>query len=167
MIELDLEKGIQNILNNLNIFNRQALNRYISTKISMEINKAQEMLQNEATEKSKELQQINENMWDKISNIFNIALKKNHISDERTKKIYKTMLDIDDLGISNVNAASKDIKVLSTKDFEDLIELAIDTSCRDCKHHHKHCKTYQILKKYDVPKPTGYKTKCKYGYGAD
>jgi len=119
---MDLEKGVQSILNNLNIFDRQKLNNYINTKVSMEISKAQETLQQEATEKEEHLKELNENAWDKISNYLTIALKKNHISDQRIKKIYKTMLDIDDLGISNINTASKDIKVLAIKDFEDLIE---------------------------------------------
>jgi hypothetical protein len=165
MKTMDLEKQVQSTLSKLNFVERNSLNNYIRTKTMLEISKAQEALQQEATEKEEHLKELNENAWDKISNYLTIALKKNHISDERTKKIYKTMLDIDDLGISNVNATSKDIKVLSIKDFEDLIELAIDTSCRNCKHQHKHCSVYQILKRYDVPKPSGYKAKCKYGYG--
>lgn len=169
---MDLEKGVQSVLNNLNIFDRQALNRYISTKVSVEISKAQEALQNEATEKSKELEKINEDTWDKLSETLSIALNENHISRDRIKKIYTRMAELTKhyekgLEVENINADLKDVKVVRKDDFWNLIELAIDTSCRDCKRHNKHCSVYQMLKRYDVPKPTGEHCKCKYGYGAD
>lgn len=159
-----VEGNLSNALKGLNVFQITAINKYISVKTELKISEAMHALQDEAEEKEKYLKSLNRKNWDKISDTLTIAMRKNHISDERIVRIYKSMLDISDLGIDNVNAESKNIKVLSIKDFEDLVELAIDTSCRNCQHNHKHCKAFYILKRYNAPKPSGYKAKCKYAY---
>lgn len=123
------------------------------------------LLDESAKEREESILKSDEEKWHKITKILIAALRKNHISEERIRKIDKDMLELDDLGLESINEKSKDIKVLSIKDFEDLIELAIDTSCRDCKKHNKHCKVFYILKRYNVPKPSGDKAKCKYAYG--
>lgn len=159
------ENNLNSALQGLNVFQITAIKNYIAVKTELKISEAMHALQDEAEEKEKYLKSLNKKSWDKISDTLTIAMRKNHISDERIIRIYKSMLDITDLGIDNVNAESKNIKVLTIKDFEDLIELAIDTSCRDCEKHNKHCKVFYILRRYNVPKPSGYKAKCKYAYG--
>lgn len=160
-----VEGNLNNALKGLNVFQITAINNYISVKTELKISEAVKLLDESANEREESILKSDKEKWLRISKILVAALRKNHISQERIKKIDKDMLELDDLGLESINEKSKDIKVLSTKNFEDLIELAIDTSCRDCQHNHKHCKAFYILKKYNVPKPTGNKLKCKYAYG--
>ncbi|AAK79887.1 hypothetical protein BJV85_002069 [Clostridium acetobutylicum] len=167
---MDLEKQVQGILSKLNFIESHALNNYIRTKTMLEISRAQELLQNEADEKEKKLKEINRYTWDIISETLSVALMENRISKERIKKIYSRMAELTrktnqrDLYI---NEDLKDVKVVKKEELYNLIELAIDTSCRDCKRHSKHCRVYKLLKQYDVPKPTGEHCKCKYAYGGE
>ncbi|WP_431602578.1 DUF5651 domain-containing protein [Clostridium pasteurianum] len=54
--------------------------------------------------------------------------------------------------------------LLKNDDFNKLIEYAIEGHCKICKRVHKNCNVYRLYKKYNVPRPIGYKAKCKYGY---
>ncbi|KHD34404.1 hypothetical protein NL50_17115 [Clostridium acetobutylicum] len=166
---MDLEKQIQGILSKLNFIERNSLNNYIKTKTMLEISRAQEILQKEADEKEEKLKQINADTWDIISETLSIALMEHHISKERIKKIYSRMAELTRKTNQklDINADLKDVKVVKKEELYNLIELAIDTSCRDCKRHSKHCRVYKILKAYDVPKPTGEHYKCKYAYGGE
>ncbi|MCR3759184.1 hypothetical protein KYB31_09300 [Clostridium felsineum] len=166
---MDLEKQVQGILSKLNFIERNTLNNYIRTKVMLEISRAQEILQKEADQKEKKLKQITMDTWDIISETLSIALMEHHISKERIKKIYSRMAELTRKTNQklDVNADLKDVKIVKKEELYSLIELAIDTSCRDCKKHSKHCRVYQMLKQYDVPKPSGFKAKCKYGYGGE
>lgn len=158
------ENNLNNALKGLNVFQIGAINNYIAVKTELKISEAMKLLDESAKEIDDKKSEEDEEKWHKITKILIVSLRKNHISEERIRKIDEDMLEIDDLGLESINKKSKDIKVLSIKDFENLVELAIDTSCRDCKKHNKHCKVLYILKRYNVPKPIGYKAKCKYAY---
>lgn len=162
--------NVQNILNKLNFIERGAIESYIKQQTIITIGKAQEKLDEAAEEKEKNLMELNSTTWDKLSEALSISLMEHHISKERIDKIYSRMAEllkreaVKGLDIEKLNPVLNGVKVIKQNDFDTLLELAIETSCRDCTKGHKHCKVYQILKLYDVPKPTGDKFKCKYAY---
>lgn len=162
--------NIQNILNKLNFIERGAIESYIKQQTIITIGKAQKQLDEAAEEKEKNLMELNSTTWDKLSEALSISLMEHHISKERIDKIYSRMAEllkreaVKGLDTEKLNPVLNGVKAIKQNDFDTLLELAIETSCRDCMKGHKHCKVYQILKLYDVPKPTGDKAKCKYAY---
>lgn len=162
---------IQNILASLNFIDRNALQTYIKQQSNILLLQAQNALHEAAEEKEQYLTDLNNKTWNMIETMLQIAIKENHISDQRRDKIYERLLELvkqnndnPALDIEKINSSLKDNILLSKSDFDNLIELAIETTCENCKKHHKHCKVYKLLNKYNVPRPTGEKTKCKYGY---
>lgn len=165
--------NVQNILNKLNFIERGAIESYIKQQTIITIGKAQEKLDEAAEEKEKNLMELNSTTWDKLSEALSISLMEHHISKERIDKIYSRMAEllkreaIKGLDIEKLNPVLNGVKVIKQNDFDILLELAIETSCRDCTKGHKHCKAYQLLKLYEAPRPTGDKFKCKYAYRRD
>jgi hypothetical protein len=163
---------VQNIISKLNFVERNALQSYINQQVTLTISKAEAALQEAAEEKEQYLQNLNDKTWNMISTCLEIAIKENHISDQRKDKIFERLTELvkennDNpvLDVEKINKKLKDTILLNKDNFNELIEYAIEGYCKCCKSNHKHCKVYQLYKKYNIPKPTGYRTKCKYGYG--
>lgn len=163
---------VQNILSKLNFVEHNALQSYIKQQVTLTISKAEAALQEAAEEKEQYLQNLNNKTWDMISTYLEIAIKENHISDQRKDKIFERLTNLVEenndnpaLDVERINPKLKDNILLKKDDFNDLVEYSVEGYCKNCSKGHKHCKVYQLYKKYNVPKPTGYRAKCKYGYG--
>jgi uncharacterized protein YllA (UPF0747 family) len=163
---------VQNILSKLNFVERNALQSYINQQVTLTISKAEAALQEAAEEKEQYLQNLNDKTWNMISTCLEIAIKENHISKQRMDIIFERLTELvkenndnPALDVEKINKKLKDTILLNKDNFNELVEYAIEGHCKLCSHQHKHCKVYQLYKKYNVPKPTGYKAKCKYGYG--
>lgn len=157
---------LNNIFSKLNIADQMQLNRYINKEINTKIMLANQELENTADEKERYLQELNDKTWQRIETSLHVSMREHHISEDRIKKIDKRVLEL------NQNSEEKlligeeqksEYKILEDKDFQQTIELLMDSNCRNCHSRHDKCEVYKLLKKYNIPYSPS-KCKCKYAY---
>lgn len=157
---------LKNIFSKLNIAEQMQLNSYINKAIKKELLSNSVELEKAAEEKEKILKDLNDKTWERIETFLHIAMRELHISPERIKKIDARVLALsnecnDKLLIGEERKT--EFKILKDADFQNMVELLMDSSCKNCKQHSKKCEVHQLLKKYNIPY-SGCKGKCKYAY---
>ena len=159
---------ISNILSKLNIGEQMELRAYIGKQVEKKALQMQGELEKAATEREDVLKKLNDDTWHRIETWLHMAMREHKISEKRIKDIDARVLELANK-YENKLLIGEDIKskykVLEDEDFRSIIEILIDRSCRNCNKHSKGCEVFGILKKYDIPYPTGERRKCKYGYG--
>lgn len=159
---------LSNILSKLNIGEQMELRSYISKQVEKKILQATEEMDRKAANMENEISKTNNNTWQLIENWLHMAMREHKISEKRIKDIDARVLELANK-YENKLLIGEDIKskykVMADEDFRSIIEILIDRSCRNCNKHSKGCEVFGILKKYDIPYPTGERRKCKYGYG--
>jgi uncharacterized protein YPO0396 len=159
--------GLENIFKKLNIMERNQLNNYIDQQASIKMMKNTKELEELASKKEKYLEELNNNTWQRIETFIHIAMREHKISEERIKKIDARVLEL-----SNENEGEKlligeerktEYKIMQSDDFAKMVELLMDSNCKNCHEKHSKCEVYELLKKYNIPY-SPFKGKCKYSY---
>jgi uncharacterized protein YPO0396 len=157
---------LNNIFSKLNIIEQNQLNNYINREVNKKIMLAERNLEKLADEKEKYLEGLNNKTWETIETILHMSMREYHISEERIKKIDARVNEISksmDGKLLLGEERKSEFKILEDKDFQQMIELLMDSNCKNCHNRNYKCEVYGLLKKYNIPQVNG-KCKCKYGY---
>ncbi len=158
---------VSNVLLKLNIAEQMEIKAYINKQVESKVLQMEGELHKAATEKENSITETNNHTWQLIENWLHIAMREHKISKERIKHIDTRVLELSkeyDGKMLIGEDIKSDYKVIDDVDFRSIIENLLDSNCRNCNKHHKECDIFEILKKYNIPYPTGFKGKCKYGY---
>lgn len=167
---------LKNIFSKLNIMEQVQLNKYINREINKTVMSNQVRIDEEVEAAQKELDKREQNMkeyyikandetWHRIETLLHIAMREHHISEERIKKIDARVNEISKEHNGEIllgEERKSEYKVLEDADFQRMIELLLDSNCKNCHIRHNKCEVYELLKKYNIPHEG--KGKCKYAY---
>jgi len=162
---------LNNIFSKLNIMEQSQLNKYINVEINTVRNEANERITAAKKALEKDKQEIrkyyedkNTETWKRIEASLYTGMRENHVSNERIDKIFARVKELNQKHELLIGEETKsEYKILEDKDWQKMIELLADVSCKNCKEHSAKCEVYPLLKKYKVPY-SGEKGKCKYAY---
>lgn len=157
---------LNNIFSKLNIAEQMQLNKYINKEVNTKVMFANRELEKAADEKEKYLEELNNKTWQSIETMLHMAMREHRVSEERIKKIDARVNEISKSMNGKLllgEERKSEFKILEDKDFQQMIELLIDSNCKNCHSRNYKCEVYGLLKKYNIPHAPG-KCKCKYGY---